>query len=53
VLARKTFLTSGNCSSAFFRRKSFRLFEQISLCRKVENFSYCLSRAFFQQAWKR
>jgi hypothetical protein len=29
-----------------------RLFEQTSLRRNVENFSYCLTKAFFQYARK-
>ena len=40
--------TSPRCSRPFFSPKSARLLEQTSLRRKVANFSYCLTKAFFQ-----
>jgi hypothetical protein len=35
-------------SKPFLRPKSLRLFEQSSLRRKVENFSYCLRKALLK-----
>jgi hypothetical protein len=40
--------TAARCSRAFLRPKSAKLFEQTSLRKKVQNFSYCLTNACFQ-----
>src|SRR6266446_3634211 len=45
---RKLWRTAAKCSSPFFKPKSRRLLEQTSPRKKVENFSYCLTKAFFQ-----
>jgi hypothetical protein len=47
VIARNLVRTASRCSRPFLRPKSERLFEHSSLRRKVQNFSYCLRKAFF------
>ena len=48
VMVWKCSRTASRCSNPFLRRKSVRLLETSSLRRKVENFSYCLRKAFLK-----
>src|SRR5258705_523391 len=48
VMVWKRWRTDSRWSSPFLRRKSARLLETSSLRKKVENFSYCLRKAFLK-----
>src|SRR5437660_12864436 len=48
VMVWKRSRTASRWSSPFLRRKSARLLETSSLRKKVENFSYCLRKAFLK-----